>query len=75
MNELSILLNLVFEMNISKFEHFENVSYKIEKNLYYKFIEHIEKNVQFEIVREKIKFHDIKSSNQNEQNIIKNRTK
>ena len=35
-------------------------SYKIEKNLYHKFIEHIEKNVQFEIVRERIKFHDIK---------------
>jgi len=48
-------------MNISKFEHFENVSYKIEKNVCHKFIEHIEKNVQFEIVREKIKFHDIKS--------------
>ena len=60
MNELSILLNLVFEMNISKFEHFENASYKIEKNLYHKFIEHIEKNVQFEIVRVIIKFHDIK---------------
>ena len=61
MNELSILVNLVFEMNISKFEHFQNASYKIEKNLYHEFIEHIEKYVQFEIVRERIKFHDIKS--------------